>query len=101
MQIHRTLMPALILLAACADSTTAPFTDSTLTPAGPLAFERGATITCSASSTTGGWSETVQWDHLDHLRRKGSVSFFTTVQPLGFVLDNGKTTIARGGCAAA
>ena len=72
-----------------------------------------------ASSTTGGWSETVQWDHagvrnvtmilevgsvttaLDHLRRKGSVSFFTTSEPLGFMLDNGKTTIARGGCAAA
>ena len=116
MKIHRTLMPA---LAACADSTTAPSTDSALTPEGPPAFERGATIACSVSPTTGGWSETVQWDHagvrnvtmilevgsvttaLDHLRRKGSVSFFTTSEPLGFMLDNGKTTIARGGCAAA
>jgi hypothetical protein len=118
MQIHRALMPAIVLLAACTDSTTTPSTDSALTPAGAPAFERGATITCSASATTGGWSETVQWDHagvrnvtitteagsvttaLDHLRRKGSVSFFTTSQPLGFVLDNGKTTIASGGCAA-
>ena len=36
-----------------------------------------------------------------HRTLMGSVSFFTTVQPLGFVLDNGKTTIASGGCAAA
>ena len=38
---------------------------------------------------------------IPHLKRNGSVDFFSAWQPLGFVLDNGKTTIASGGCAAA
>lgn len=119
MKIHRTLMPALALLAACDSSPTAPSSDPALAPAGSPAFARGAIITCRASTTTGGWSATVQWDHvavrnvtltlevgsvttaLDHLKRKGSVDFVTSSAPLGAVLDNGKTTTASLGCAAA
>jgi hypothetical protein len=109
------LIPIIALLGACGETDGPTAAGDT---AGPPAFERGATIICSASAAIGGWTETVQWDHagvrnvtitteagsvttaLDHLRRKGSVSFFTTSQPLGFLLDNGKTTIASGGCAA-
>jgi hypothetical protein len=118
MKMYHMLLPGLALLAACSDSPTAPSADAALTPAGSPAFAREATIRCSATSITGGWRVTLQWDHvavrnvtliledgsvtvpLDHLRRKGSVDFAPASGPVSYVLDNGKTTTASGGCAA-
>jgi hypothetical protein len=79
-----------------------------------------ASVTCIAASTTSGYSVTVNWDRLRvrivsvvteigtfatelaRPMRRGSVLFTlsSSAEPLGFRLEDGKTIVAQGGCAA-
>lgn len=113
------LLAAIVaLLAACGDGATAPSSEATTTPGGSVALAQKVTISCSVTTVTGGWSISLQWKGvpvrnvtiqleegrittpLDHLTRKGSLTTPTTDAPLGFILDDGTTTVASGGCAA-
>jgi hypothetical protein len=112
------LLPIVALLAACGDATTAPSSDAAAAPGSPV-LERKTSLTCSASSALGAWSMTLQWKGipvknitviheggtsttaLDRLTRKGSVTVPSPDSPVGFILDDGTTTVASGGCAAA
>ena len=118
----RLLAALLLLLGACTDgaSVLAPPDDpaaaSSVAPTGAPE----AAITCIATSTTSGYSVTVSWDRLRvrivsvvtevgtfatelaRPMRRGSVTFTLSFseEPLGFRLEDGKTIVAQGGCAA-
>jgi hypothetical protein len=115
----RRVVPAILLLGACADPSTAPSGAQGIAPAlATIAAEQGSTFTCAATATTAGYSVTIEWTRalvrnvslttedgttttaLDHPRRRGSVTFTPSAQPLGYRLDDGKQTLAQGGCAA-
>ena len=119
---HRRPLALLLLLGACTDgpSVLAPADDPMSSASVAPTAAPEATITCVAASTTAGYSVTVSWDRvrvrivavttengtvateLTRPMRRGSVNFTlsSSSEPLGFRLEDGKTTVAQGGCAA-
>ena len=108
------------LLAACAESPTAPAAVEQSPSTIATAREPGTLVRCTASGTAlSGYSVTVEWKRvrvlnvsvitengtittsLSRLRRNGSVTFTPDSEPLGFRLDDGQETLAQGGCSAA
>jgi hypothetical protein len=119
---RRPLAQLLLLLGACTDgaSVLAPADDpSAAASIAPTAAPE-ASVTCIAASTTSGYSVTVNWDRmrvrivsviteigtfateLARPMRRGSANFTlsSSEEPLGFRLEDGKTIVAQGGCAA-
>jgi len=114
MPISRSILPALLVLAACADPATAP---GNATDFAPALREQAVDISCVTRAELGGYSALVRWsgvrvrsvavtdedqsysESLRHPQRTGTVTINTTSPALGFSLDDGRKTVAQGGCS--